>query len=714
MEKTKTSIEAIKHFFIGSNLITIKDMECHSIPQLVYMLADKINTIIKESTDYKDEVYQALKQMSDELDELLRGGKVEEEILKTLEQWRDDGTFNHLIQSQVFKDFNNRLEQVEGELPTLQHTVDTLEEDMEKLKRVFIDANDLGCVGDGESDDTLALQNAIEQSHLLNATLVLNGIYNISQPLNLKSNVKMVGKGETKIISNVLTDKPIINIVGECVKSLPISSDVSTGATTINVNNSDGINNNSIHILKSQRSAFSEDAGLDYRLGTATTSTDDCYLGEFVHVVKANPSSLELGRGLIFPDYKPNNVGESGGNSRPYSTIEVLSPVSNVEIKDIVFEGLLSESTPFIKSEYAIHVNITGCSFVLHHDGVAVFLTNTYQSCVDGCRVVYTSSNLPTQYYYRNGFKIGSGQEVVLKNCKSNGMSGQPFDITYIPNSIPSIQCHIEKCTSNGSTQTGVTLHPGTFSCVVSGCVINARKDGITLRGQNHQCINNLLTCVDVYGTSSNISYGIGCAEGYGNNIIVSGNKINRFPRAFRINESNTSRNLSYNKEVRLLITNNIISNYCVGVFVDRPSASTTEPVEFNTLITGNIFNNLEWHTPSNTYALYVTGGNDKTIRGVIISNNTFNYNSTCQPSALFRCDVNGELVIVGNVFNGLDQTSSMGWFYGSSTRQLKVVFKDNLSDNTTISLATGSVSNRRLIQPSTRYVNSNSVEYDS
>ena len=743
---SKNMLEQLKAFVVSDNLLSVYDMDVYTTQELLYKLAQIVNEMLKEVGRFEGDVLDALKQMADELDELLHGDKVKNEIFSILLKWKEDGTLDHIIKSSVFLEFETRLTEAHNQIEiiqakdiaqdneianirtTIQQEVDTINEQLndvsksvddleveinENLKRAFLDVNSLGAKGDGKTDDTDKLQEAINLASRKNYELILNGVYLITKPLQMKSNVHMRGIGKTKIITSGTWTEPVINIEGTLTGSTKITSEAGVGSTTIGVQNTTGISNNSYHILKSQRSAFSDDAGLHFRLGTATGVTDDCYLGEFIHVSSVNGSNLTLSSALMFPDYKPNAQSETGDTHRSYSTIEKLTPIENVKISNIEIVGGFADSTPLLKTNYAVNVVIKDCLFTIETDGAAVFFTNSYKVKADSCSVVYKSNQTPTQYYYRNGFKMGSSQDVSIINCHADGISGQPFDITYIPQSIPSSMCRIVGCFSNGSIQTGITLHPGTFACVVKDCQIRAQKDGITLRGQNHQCVDNILMNVNVDGTASNNAYGISAAEGYGNNLIISGNKIDRFPRGFRINEANSTRDLSYNKQIRLSIVNNKISNYCTGILIDRPATSTTDVVEFNALISNNVFSNINWHTPANSFVLYITGGAAKTAKGIILSNNLYNFDSSTQPTAFIRCDVNTELVFSNNIMNGLKQTSSMFWFYGSPTRSLKVVFENNLCDNKEISFASGSTAHKSLIKRSSNYVNSNNVVFE-
>lgn len=101
---------------ISNHLVSVYDLECYTTQELLYTLAKKINELIKETGRFESGVIESLENMANELDELLRGDKVEAEILKTLKEWRDNGTFDHLIQSSVFEDFENRLVEAKEEL----------------------------------------------------------------------------------------------------------------------------------------------------------------------------------------------------------------------------------------------------------------------------------------------------------------------------------------------------------------------------------------------------------------------------------------------------------------------------------------------------------------------------------------------------------------------------------------------------------------------
>lgn len=133
MEKKKTALELIPDVMVHLGVLSIHDMKAYTTYEMLSLLAKRINQLIKEMIDFETSSIEALKQMAEELDELLRGDKVETEINLTLDRWLSEGVFDELIKSSVFEDFENRLTGMEDEIPVLKEEVsqqlqDTLSE----------------------------------------------------------------------------------------------------------------------------------------------------------------------------------------------------------------------------------------------------------------------------------------------------------------------------------------------------------------------------------------------------------------------------------------------------------------------------------------------------------------------------------------------------------------------------------------------------------
>lgn len=130
----KTSLEIIPDLAVKLGVVSIHDLRAYTTYELITLLANRINEMILNINQFGEEATESLKVMAQELDDLLRGDKVESEINKTLISWKDSGVFDHLIQSSVFNDFENRLSSVQSEMPILKQEVEkTLEETKQQI-----------------------------------------------------------------------------------------------------------------------------------------------------------------------------------------------------------------------------------------------------------------------------------------------------------------------------------------------------------------------------------------------------------------------------------------------------------------------------------------------------------------------------------------------------------------------------------------------------
>lgn len=128
------SIELLKNLSIQLGVVSVHDLKAYTIYELVTLLSRRLNEMVLQVNDFGTGVTEALEIMATELDDLLRGDKVETEINKTLINWKEAGIFDELIRGSVFTDFENRLSGVEVEMPALkenvtnklQETVDTV------------------------------------------------------------------------------------------------------------------------------------------------------------------------------------------------------------------------------------------------------------------------------------------------------------------------------------------------------------------------------------------------------------------------------------------------------------------------------------------------------------------------------------------------------------------------------------------------------------
>jgi len=112
-----------------------------------------------------------------------------------------------------------------GELDTI--IIEALNDEIDLLKRLFATPEDFGAKGDGITDDTLAIQNAINSA---NNVYFHPGTYKVSSEIKLKSNLIIMGQN-AKIISplpKIFVGDGIENVI---ISNINLESTVDTSNT---------------------------------------------------------------------------------------------------------------------------------------------------------------------------------------------------------------------------------------------------------------------------------------------------------------------------------------------------------------------------------------------------------------------------------------------------------------------------------------------------
>lgn len=127
--------------------------------KLIKLLAERI-------WEYDEELAKRFEAWDKNLEEF------DDEVIRLLQEWIDDGTFAHIINEEIFQLLN------------------------EEIRRIEMNPNNFGVVGDGVTDDTQAFQEMLN-SPLVNVVRLNEGDkYLITQQLTLPSEISFVGTGE--------------------------------------------------------------------------------------------------------------------------------------------------------------------------------------------------------------------------------------------------------------------------------------------------------------------------------------------------------------------------------------------------------------------------------------------------------------------------------------------------------------------------------------
>ena len=97
----KKTIDKLNDLCVNLELVSIYDTKCKSVPELLYILARKVNEVILEANRLGIEVSDQLKEMQSKIDNLLTQG-LTEAVATQLNNWLADGTLNTIINQTLF------------------------------------------------------------------------------------------------------------------------------------------------------------------------------------------------------------------------------------------------------------------------------------------------------------------------------------------------------------------------------------------------------------------------------------------------------------------------------------------------------------------------------------------------------------------------------------------------------------------------------------
>ena len=184
---------------INQGIITATDIQRMTTLELLLTIIGRVN----ELHDLTKEALEAVQRLFDK--------GVRDEVVALLDEWKNDGTMAKIVNEQVFEELNNKIDDIR-----------------------HICVKDFGAKGDGVTDDTDAIEQAIEQAR--NKTLFFPyGIYLVSRPLRIcDASVKLDhatirATKEMECLINFETDRTGIKSAKDLSRNLSLSGGVLDG-----------------------------------------------------------------------------------------------------------------------------------------------------------------------------------------------------------------------------------------------------------------------------------------------------------------------------------------------------------------------------------------------------------------------------------------------------------------------------------------------------
>lgn len=361
--------------------------------------------------------------------------------------------------------------------------------------REIVSVKDFGAIGDGITDDTLAIQKCLDVAGNI---YFPTSNYLISNTLKLKSDTTLFGYG-ANIKFNAVGDNPLIIASGDYNEEIALLQPpellggIDDQKTLVSVVSPHGLSVGDRVLIQSQRDAFSNDSK-DWRLGTATGNSDSIYFSEIITVQSiVSPTSFYTTKQLEYPYYLPSKEAgvDLSPNARDFSSIRKINFAKNINILGFSVSG---ESTGTQSSANSFVFGF--CESPLIRDvkiakknshGKGIIFVNCWKGLAENCEVDNSNTyyaNVDEAHVPDNHISFVNSWHCTAKGCGSLH-AGQTFDTTYgspdlqgvLPIRCPSTYINILDCFVDASLDNAVTNHSGSYMQTFDRCTFvgNAR-----------------------------------------------------------------------------------------------------------------------------------------------------------------------------------------------------------------------------------------------
>ena len=194
---------------------TVYDFNDFTINELLCKLAQKMDEVITQS----NESFNYL--------DWLKGQGLSDEFIKILEEWKENGTLETVINEQLFNGLNTKIDNNKTEL---DENINAINSQLDN-KAIYVTPEMFGAKGDGITDDTQSFVQALETSKIFE--LKQEKVYRITQPINVPNN-RILNLNNALILMDYDTTKPhdgrnnhgVFTIRGVLKNTYPIDLDI--------------------------------------------------------------------------------------------------------------------------------------------------------------------------------------------------------------------------------------------------------------------------------------------------------------------------------------------------------------------------------------------------------------------------------------------------------------------------------------------------------
>lgn len=525
----------------------------------------------------------------------------------------------------------------------------------QKLQEI-ISFKDFGAVGNGITDDAVAIQAAITNA----AGKTIDG-----QGLTYRINSPITGVASNTVIQNAVFDFSNMAVQPGVDRCITVSG---TLATPLNLTANTLFESNIVAVADT--SSFTADDLVFLKSTAVWDSATATTYGQYARVKSVDtPTQLTLYSSVLI-DF----------TTAAAATIGIVTPVQNVTFSNVRFIGANANSQNALYIQYGENCNVNNCQFE-YFDYLAVGFWRCYNSTIDATRMKFAR-----QAGNAYGFSIGGG----CYACSVTNSWGEDcrHTVTIGDNDGLNIFTRVENNTAVSNKDAGFDSHSASIYTTFNGNMVEmsadrfltSNHDGIIIQGAHAVITNN--TVVGFKG--SGIVYQPVFQNGYKTSVVIIGNKLVADDTGYGtgsgvgiycIIDATSGANIN-----GVIIKGNAVSGGAnntatlIGYYVNANKASSTID---NVIIEGNVTSS----KINGTGILVRANGASSIVSNVNVANNTIATSSSTGISFLSS----GTSSIVQNLTGGNNviDAATTGIIFNDSVGDIKNIrFGYNIYNN--------------------------------
>ena len=446
----------------------------------------------------------------------------------------------------------------------------------DKLRQI-VSLKDFGAVGDGTTDDTAAIQLALNSGF---KNITGSGLtYKVTSALTISAS-DITFQDLTIDTSSKTGVIEFITVEGTQGSNVSLTANSLTGANTITVGDT---------------STFVVDDYAYISSGEVWSATQTVLLGQIVKIKSKTSTVLTLHDDVLY-----------NFNTADSAVVAPISTLDNLTFKDIKFIGAddTTNSQTALKLNKCFNVNVINCDFSYYSYASVVF-----NRCIQS-KVNNSSTRFARKSGLAYGFAILNGcYSVAVLDCFSQD---QRHMVTVGDNEGINLYIRITGNHAASAADAGIDAHPACDFMVIDGNTIEAidgAGDGIVFQGQNCIISDNIVVGNLTQGIRVEAVTEIGTSSA-----VVTGNSLSN------IGNASTNSGIYIDHDTTgtvnssgVIVSNNMISgNYEYGIYV----LSSDNAIN-NLVVSGNTFGD-----SATTNGIYVRSQSGASISNLSITGN--------------------------------------------------------------------------------------------